>query len=106
MQQCTPAKLVDNGSDGERPDHASHAENGHGEAPHHDVGLLAERLPVPLHRHILEEPAQFLPRGGNTVARLDNLATGGRCGVLQYRLAVSNGVRRTENVTSDTITPQ
>lgn len=56
----SPAESVDHGSDTERPNHASHTEDGHSQTPQHGVGSCTEGLPVPLYRHILEKPAQFL----------------------------------------------
>lgn len=44
----SPAKLVDYCSDTERPDHASHTEDGHSNTPHHGDGIFAERLRVTL----------------------------------------------------------
>lgn len=71
----TPAKFVDHGSNRQRPNHASRAENGHGKTPHHGDGSLAERLPVPVRGHITEKNTQFLSHKEIKVAELDKFAS-------------------------------
>lgn len=56
----SPAKSVDHSTNGERPYHAPHTEDGNSKAPHHGVGFTGERLSVPLHGHILEKHTQSL----------------------------------------------
>lgn len=70
----TPAKFVDHGSNSQRADHASGAENGHGKTPHHGNGSFAERLPVPVRGHIMEESAQFLSHKEIRTAELNEFA--------------------------------
>lgn len=70
----TPAKFVDNGSNSQRPDHASRAENGHSKTPHHGNGFFAESILVPVRGHIMEKRAQFLSHKEIKAEELDEFA--------------------------------
>lgn len=55
-----PAKPVGHDPDTEGSHHATHAEDGHGDAPDDGANSWADWLPVALHPGVVEERAQFL----------------------------------------------
>lgn len=59
-EELVPAKPVGHDPHTEGSHHPTHAEDGHGHAPHDGANAVADWLPVSLHPGVVEERSQFL----------------------------------------------